>query len=175
MWPTFLSPFFFILDSQNYLDYMNLQRNISIIFSVMSSIPIYFLAKKFLPSTIALIAPIMLIFEPRIILNSTSGITEPIFLFFIISSFTLFFNKNKKYVLSSFVLIGLACLSRYEALVIVFPMIIILFFRLKNEKYRSVYPILAIVIFLIVITPMSIIKKSSYLFLEYMVPGRPRH
>ena len=161
MWPTFLSPFFFILDSQNYLDYMNLQRNISIIFSVMSSIPIYFLAKKFLPSTIALIAPIILIFEPRIILNSTSGITEPIFLFFIISSFTLFFNKNKKYVLSSFVLIGLACLSRYEALVIVFPMIIILFFRLKNEKYRSVYPILAIVIFLIVITPMSIIKFET--------------
>ena len=161
MWPTFLSPFFFILDSQNYLDYMNLQRNISIIFSVMSSIPIYFLAKKFLPSTIALIAPIMLIFEPKIILNSTSGITEPIFLFFIISSFTLFFNKNKKYVLSSFIVIGLACLARYEALVIVFPMIIILFFRLKNEKYRSVYPILAIVIFLIVITPMSIIKIET--------------
>jgi hypothetical protein len=161
IWPTFLSPFFSILDSQNYLDYMNLQRNISIIFSVMTAIPIYFLAKKFLPNTIALIAPIMLIFEPRIILNSTSGITEPIFLFFIISSFALFFNKNKKYLLSSFILIGLACLARYEALVIVFPMVIMLFFRLKNEKYRMLYPILAIMIFLIVITPMSIIKIET--------------
>ena len=47
LWPTFLSFFFSLTNSENYLDFMFIQRNISILFSVMTVIPVYFLAKRF--------------------------------------------------------------------------------------------------------------------------------
>ena len=47
LWPTFLSLFFSLTNSENYLDFMFIQRNISIFFSIMTSIPMYFLAKRF--------------------------------------------------------------------------------------------------------------------------------
>ena len=161
MWPTILAPIFSITNFENYLDYMNLQRGISIFFSIITSIPIYFLAKKFLPKNIALLAPLLFIFEPRIVYNSFLGITEPMFLFCIISAFALFFSSSKKYVISSFILIGFSCLVRYESLILIIPMCGILFFRFKKLKYRISYPALAIIIFLVVITPMSIIKIET--------------
>ena len=82
LWPTFLSLFFSMLDSNNYLDFMFMQRNLSIFFSVLTAIPIYFLARRFFRKEIALIAPLFFIFEPRIVENSMLGITEPMFVFF---------------------------------------------------------------------------------------------
>ena len=161
MWPTFLSPLFSILDSTNYMDYMNLQRYVTMIFSIVTSIPIYFLAKRFVGRNIALIAPIMFIFEPRIIYNSIAGITEPMFIFCIVSTFALFFSGKKKMVMCSFILLGLSCLVRYEALVLIIPMTILLFFKFRNNKFKILYPVLAVIIFLIVITPMSIIKTET--------------
>ena len=45
-WPLFLSLFFTIFDSNNYLDFMALQKIISIIISSLTVIPIYFLGKN---------------------------------------------------------------------------------------------------------------------------------
>ena len=91
LWPTFLSLFFSMLDSNNYLDFMFMQRNLSIFFSVLTAIPIYFLARRFFRKEIALIAPLFFIFEPRIVENSMLGITEPMFVFFVVSTLALFF------------------------------------------------------------------------------------
>ena len=46
-WPIFLSPFFSIFHSENFLDYMNLQRLISSTISVITIIPIYLLSNQF--------------------------------------------------------------------------------------------------------------------------------
>jgi len=161
LWPTFLSLFFSILDSDNYLDFMFMQRNLSIFFSVMTAIPIYFLAKRFFRREIALIAPLFFIFEPRIVGNSMLGITEPMFVFFVVSTLALFFSDQKKMILSSFVLAGIFCLVRYEGLMMLIPMVIIMFFRFKGKKNRLIYPIIGLCIFLLVITPMSVIKIET--------------
>ena len=161
LWPSLLSIFFNISNSENFLDYMIIQRNLSIIFSVFTSIPIYFLAKKFIKKEFALIAPLFFIFEPRIIENSLAGITEPFFIFMVVSSLALFFSKQKKLILLSFVLSGLFCLIRYEGIMITFGMIIILCYRFKHEKKNLIYVIFAICIFLLVITPMSIIRTDT--------------
>jgi len=99
LWPSLLSIFFNITNSENFLDYMVIQRNLSIIFSVFTAIPIYFLAKKFIKKEFALIAPLFFIFEPRIIENSLAGITEPFFIFMVVSSLALFFSEQKKLIL----------------------------------------------------------------------------
>ena len=161
LWPTFLSLFFSMLDSNNYLDFMFMQRNLSIFFSVLTAIPIYFLARRFFRKEIALIAPLFFIFEPRIVENSMLGITEPMFVFFVVSTLALFFSDQKKLILSSFVLAGIFCLVRYEGLMILIPMVIIMFFRFKSKKNRLIYPIIGLCIFLLVITPMSIVKIET--------------
>ena len=161
LWPTFLSLFFSLANSENYLDFMFIQRNISILFSVMTSIPMYFLAKRFVKRDIALIAPLFFIFEPRIIENSLTGISEPMFIFFVVSTLALFFSTQKKLILFSFVLAGIFCLVRYEGLMLVLPMFGIMFFRFKKEKKDLVYPISAIGIFLLVIMPMALIQMDT--------------
>ena len=46
-WASFLSMFFIIFSSDNYIDYMNLQRYLGLIISVATTIPLYFLCKIF--------------------------------------------------------------------------------------------------------------------------------
>ena len=160
-WPTFVSIFFSMSNSQDFMDYMLIQRNLSVIFSVLTSVPLYFLAKKFVKNNLALLVPLIFIFEPRIIENSFTGITEPFFIFFVISSLTLFFNSQKKLILLSFILAGIFCLIRYEGLILTISMFGILFFRYRNEKRDLIFAVLVIIVFLLVLTPMSIIRIDT--------------
>ena len=161
LWPTLLSVFFNISNSEEFLDFVFIQRNLSVFFSVMTSIPIYFLAKRFVKKEFALVAPLFFIFEPRIIENSFSGITEPFFIFMVVSSLALFFSEQKRSILLSFALAGVFCLIRYEGLTMIFGMILILCFRFKKEKKNLIYIFFAICIFLLVITPMSMIRVDT--------------
>ncbi len=161
LWPTFLSLFFSATNSENYLDFMFVQRNMSMLFSVMTSIPMYFLAKRFVRRDIALIAPLFFVFEPRIIENSLAGVTEPMFIFFIVSSLALFFSNQKKLILFSFVLAGIICLVRYEGLIMVISMFGIMFFRFKTKKKDLVYSLGAIGVFLLVIMPMALVQLDT--------------
>mgnify|MGYP006447531797 CR=1 FL=1 len=79
-WPIFLSFWFSIINLDNTLQYMQLQRIISVILSTLTIIPIYFLCKKFFDKKIALVGTTLFIFDPRIILNSLLGIQEPLFI-----------------------------------------------------------------------------------------------
>ena len=44
-WPTFLSVFFHFFNSENFLDYMMLQRYVTIIISVATIIPVFILCR----------------------------------------------------------------------------------------------------------------------------------
>ena len=46
-WPTFLSLFFSLVEKDNFFDFVYLQRSIAIIISSITTIPIFFLCKKF--------------------------------------------------------------------------------------------------------------------------------
>ena len=46
-WPSFVSLFFSLYSSENFLDYMNLQKMISVIFSVMTTILVYLFCTRF--------------------------------------------------------------------------------------------------------------------------------
>ena len=121
-WPTFLSIFFHFFESNNYLDYNNLQRYITITISVITIIPVFILCRKFCGTGLSLLGTVFFVFQPRIVENSLLGIREPLFILLILSCLVLFLQNNWKLKYLSFAFLALACLVRYEAIVLILPL-----------------------------------------------------
>lgn len=154
-WPIFLSFFFKLYNSTNFMDYMLLQRIISIILSSLTAIPIYFLAKKYFSKELSLIGSTLFVFEPRIIQNSIGGIAEPIFILLITSSIVCFLNKQKKIIIFGFMLISLASIIRSEGIILLIPFTILYGIRFRKSK-RTFYEIpILILVFILIILPIS--------------------
>ena len=115
-WGEFLSLFFMTFDSQNLIDQMNLQRITSAVLSGLTIIPIYFITRKFFSEYYSLIAAVIFAFEPRIILNSILGISEPLYIFAISLGILFFLSSNKKWIYCSFSFFAWATIIRPEGL-----------------------------------------------------------
>lgn len=161
LWPTILSVFFSVFHSNDYLDYMNLQRTLSMVFSVLTIVPVYLLCRRFFSSPISLIGASLFAFEPRVIHNSILGITEPMFVFVGATCIYLFLSPKKNTVLISFILVGILSLIRYEGFLLVIPMLIIFYFKFRNESKILLNCFIAISLFMITIAPMTIIKMET--------------
>jgi len=133
-WPMFLSLFFSMSESEKFIDYMNIQRGLTIILSQLTIIPIYLLCRKFFSKNLALLGGALFVLDPRIILNSLTGITEPIYILLLTISILLFFNSNKKIVLFSFFIVGLATIVRTEGIFLFLGLSIIYFLRFRKSK-----------------------------------------
>jgi hypothetical protein len=152
LWPLFVSPFFYMLKSNNFLDFMHLQRLLSISISILTIIPVYFLCRRFFDKQYALIGVILFVFEPRIIQNSMLGLTEPLFI--LLGTISLFFSDKTKYVYSSFASLALFSLTRYEGLLLIIPITVLYFVRFGKNRQAIRKYLLALLIFVLVITPM---------------------
>jgi O-antigen/teichoic acid export membrane protein len=160
-WPIFLSFFFTILRFDNALDYMTLQRIISISISVLTIIPVYLLCKRFFDKSYAIIGATIFAFEPRIIQNSVLGITDPLYIFLVASALFLFFSSNKKMQYASFVIVALSSIVRAEGLFVFFPMLIMFFVNHRKERRIIVKCALALSIFILIILPMAIFRIQT--------------
>ena len=158
-WPLFLSIVFQIFRSDNYLDYMIIQRICTVFFSIITAIPLYFLAKQFFKKEIAMIGVCFFIFSPYLIENSQLGINDSLFIFLMTVFLVLFFSQKKICVLGSFVILGFLTFIRYESLIMIFPSILIFFHKYKEIQFRK-YVLIGIFLFLLVITPMAIWKDQ---------------
>jgi len=161
-WSLLLSAFFSMTKYDDPLFLMELQRSLSIFISVVTIIPVYFLCRRFFNQSYSLIGASLFLFQPHIIINSTLGITEPLFLFLGISSLTLFLNNNHKIIYASFVVMGLFTLIRFEGLLF-FAMLSIMFFvKYRNEKrYFLRYP-LVLAIYVLVLLPVAYSNFETY-------------
>jgi len=161
-WPIFVSIFFSIINSEDILELMEIQRMISTIISISITIPVYFLCKKFVERKFAIIGAVLIAFEPRLMINSFFGITDPLYLLLILTSLTLFLHSNQKIVYFSFVLVALSSLVRSEGIVFFVGMLIIFFIRYRKEKLRIILKyILIIGIFGITILPVSLYQLDT--------------
>lgn len=153
-WPIFLSFWFSIINLDNSLQYMQLQRIISVILSSLITIPVYFLCKKFFDEKIALVGAALFAFDPRIILNSLLGITEPLFILLGISSLVIFLKYGRKQIILSFILASFCTIVRSEG-IFLFATLTILYFlryRFSKEILRTYLP--SVVIFLLILMPI---------------------
>lgn len=160
-WPLLLSIFFKISDSENFYHYMNFQSILSIIFSTITIIPLYFLAKKFVEPAFAIITIILFVFEPRIIQNSLIGVTDPLFILLIVTSLTLVFQKNKYVVSIAFITVALASIVRAEGLFLIPALCVIFFIRFKITKKSLLQCVIFILISILIISPFVIQRIES--------------
>lgn len=159
-WPIFLSFWFSIINLDNTLQYMQLQRIISVILSTLISIPIYFLCKKFFDEKIALVGVALFIFDPRIILNSLLGITEPLFILLGITSLVIFLRYSRKGIIIAFALTSLATIVRSEGIFLLITLSILFFIKNKISKEILKTYLPAMIIFLLILTPVSMYKTE---------------
>jgi len=153
-WPIFLSFWFSIINLENTLEYMQLQRIISIILSSLIMIPVYFLCKKYFDEKIALVGVALIAFDPRLILNSTLGITDPLFILLTTSSLVLLLKYERKLMPISFILASCATIVRAEGIFLFFTLSIIFFIKYKISKEILKTYIPCLVIFMLILIPI---------------------
>ena len=144
-WSVFLSPFFAISGATEMIDFMNMQRMLSVIVSVATIIPLYYLIKNFYRKEVAIIAASLFIFSPKIIENSLLGISDPLFVFLISCSIMFVFIRNSKYYYLSYISTSFAFLVRPEGILILIPLILFFFIK-KNFSVRMITKLVAGVI-----------------------------
>lgn len=154
-WPIFLSLFFSVFDSQNYLDFIYLQRSLTIIISVLTIIPVYLLCNRFVEKPFAIMGAALFAFEPRIILHSLLGIPESSFIF--LGTFVLFFFLSKRFsiILISFALLGLFTIVRYEGFLILIPFLVIFLIRFRNDEKIVQKMFFLIATFILIVSPIA--------------------
>ena len=161
-WPIFVSLFFSIFADRDIQELMSIQRLLSVIISISISIPAYFLCKKFVDKKFAIIGAVLIAFEPRLMINSFLGATDPLYLLLIASSLTFFLSSNKKFVYVSFVIVGLATLIRGEGVVFFIVLSILFFIKNRDKKYKTFLKYILIVgIFLLVLAPLIIYRIET--------------
>lgn len=159
-WQIILSGFFQIFQFNETLDYMNLQKILSITISSLTTIPLYLLLKKFFSKNISLIGILIFIFEPRLIINSQLGITEPLYLILGIIAFLLILSNERKIILISFISAAFAIITRGEGQMIFYAMTIWYFLKFRKNKKMFLNYLLCISFLIIIISPIMFYQYS---------------
>jgi len=142
--------------AKNEFGIKELQKIISIVISSLTAIPIYFLGKKFFSKELALLGSILFIFEPRIVQNSTFGVSDPLYIIGITIAIVLLLYSRKNFEFLAFVILGLSITVRSEGLFLI-PAFVIIYFWQKKVSKNSIIKIL---ISLLIIT--TILSAITY-------------
>lgn len=160
-WPAFLTIFFSIFHFNNFLDYMTLQRLLSVLISTLTIIPVYFLCNRFFNRTYSLIGASLFAFEPHVIQNSLLGITDPLYILLSTTSLFLLLSDNKKSIYASFAIASLCAIVRYEGLMLFAVLSIAFFLRFKKEKKVVLRYLLGVSIFVLLLIPMAYVRINT--------------
>ncbi|MBC8502473.1 MAG: glycosyltransferase family 39 protein [Nitrosopumilus sp.] len=160
-WPSFLWLIFSGFEFDNLLSYMQIQRISSILFSILTIIPIYFICRKYFNSSYSVIGSAIFAFEPRIIANSLFGLSEPMYIFLGALSICLILSERKKLIFVSFFVAGLATIVRGEGMSILFAISIVFFILYRKETFIILKYILGLMIFSLTILPMAIYRIET--------------
>ena len=160
-WASFLSIIFQLMDSNNYLDYHNMQRFVGIAFSVATIFPVYLLCNRFFKKSYSLIGATLIVFEPKLLQHSLFGLPESSYVFLIATILCLYFSNDIKKIYLSFAVAGLLTLVRYEGLLILIPISIMFFIRFRNNKKNLKKYIVCIGIFILIILPMAYVRNET--------------
>ena len=161
-WSLFTSFFFGFIDSENFFDYSNTIRILSMGVG-LSSIPVmYLIGRKFFEPRYSLVLASLFAFEPHLNYNSTLGLAEPIFILVIIGAFYFILNQNTRFIIISLLMAGIAYWIRINGFW-VFVVISIIYFltQKKSRKFLANYGV-AVAVFLLVISPVLIERNEEF-------------
>ena len=160
-WPSFLSLIFQQMDSNNFLDYHNMQRFIGVIFSVATIFPVYLLCSRYFKKTYSLLGATLFIFEPRLIQNSFIGTPESMYIFLMALLLFLFLSTNFKKIYLAFAIVALLTFVRYEGLLMIIPLSVVFFIRFRKQKKDLIKYIICMSIFILILVPMAYLKNET--------------
>jgi len=161
-WSLFLTPFMSIINSNDFLDYSNLARILSLTISTVTIFPMYVLARKFFNEKYSVVAASLIAFEPHLNFISGTAMGEPLLILVLITAMIFILNDKSKYHYIAFIFAGLCWWVKLEAL---YPMIaiIIIFFVVHRHKPNSLRNFsLCIVFLLITISPLFIQRDLQF-------------
>jgi len=159
-WSILLSFFFEIFTFDNFFDYIELQKMLSILISVITIIPIYFICNKFFGKEVSLIGALLFTIEPRLIQNSLLGITESFYILLLSIIFLLALNSNRKFVLISFGLLGITTIVRFESILLFLPLSMYYFINYKSQQNFKKNYLFAVIIFFLMLTPLIFLNST---------------
>ena len=153
-WPIFLSLFFQLFQFENIIQYMDLQKNLAMILSTITIIPIYLLSRKFFDAKFSIIASLIFALEPRLLQNSMLGIIEPLYILLGTLTILFFLSSKKKIMYLSFLFAALTAMTRGEGQILFFVISIMFFIRYRKEKLVIPKYLIALGIFVLMLMPM---------------------
>lgn len=159
-WSLFASPFFLLINSDNFLDYANTMRIISIGVSTITIPIMYALARKFFSEKYSLVASCLLAFEPHLNFIAGQGLSEPLYILAFILSFYFILDKRIQYI--SFVFAAFVWWIRWPGMVLFFVVSLIFFVNNKISRRLILKYAVCVAIFLIVVSPMLIHRYEQY-------------
>ena len=161
-WSLFTSIFFGFINSENFLDYSNTIRILSMAVG-LSSIPVmYLIGRKFFDQRYSLVAASLFAFEPHLNYNSTLGLTEPILILAVIGAFYFILNQNTRFIIISLMIAGIAYWIRINGFWVFVAISIIYFLTQKKSRKFLVNYGIAIAVFLLVISPVLIERNEEF-------------
>ena len=161
-WSLFLTPFMFIINSSDFLDYSNFVRVLTITISTITIFPMYVLARKFFNEKYSVIAASLFAFEPHLNYNSGTAFSEPLLILVLITSMIFILHNKTKYHYLAFIFAGLCWWVRLE---VIYPAIaiILIYFVVHRSKSNSLRNFsIGIVFLLITISPLFIQRDLQF-------------
>jgi len=161
-WSLFTSIFFGFINSENFLDYSNTIRILSMVVGISSIPMMYLIGRKFFDQRYSLVVASLFAFEPHLNYNSTLGMATPILILAVIVAFYFILNQNTRFVIISLIMAGIVYWIRINGFW-VFVVISIIYFltQKKSRKFLANYGI-AIAVFLLVISPVLIERNEEF-------------
>lgn len=161
-WSLFISPFFSLVNSSSFLDYLNTIRGISMGISVVTIFPMYLLARRFFDEKYSIVAAFLLAIEPHLNHNATLGLSEPIFILVGILAVYLILSKKIELVYLSYVSVGILWWIRFNGIVMLLIISIIYFTNFKQSKNLLQKFFIGLALFFIVSSPMLYQRYDQY-------------
>ena len=136
-WPIVLSPFFSFIDSENFIDYANTARIISLSISIGSIFMMYKLARKFFPEKYSIISACLFAFEPHLNYNSGQALSEPLYILIFMLSFYFILSQKTSFHFLSFLFVGILWWVRWPGIVMLLVVSIIFFYYSKLDVFTD--------------------------------------
>ena len=161
-WYLFLTPFTLIIDSNDFVDYSNLARILTLTISAITIFPMYVLARKFFNEKYAIITAGLFAFEPHLNYNSGTALSEPLLILVLITSMIFILQSNAKYHYLAFIFTGICWWVRLE---VIYPAIaiILIYFVIHRSKRNSLRNFSFCIVFLLItISPLFIQRDLQF-------------
>lgn len=161
-WSLFIYPFFYLIESDNILDYTNLVRVISIAVSSASIPMMYILSTRFFDRKYSLTAACLYAFEPHLNYYSGLGLAEPLYILAIIGTFYFVTSNNAKMIIPALMTSSIIWWTRINGFVILIVTTIVFFIVHKREPKNIGFYLLGLALFFVIISPMLIQRDSQF-------------